>query len=152
MQENRAVRRAVFEVVLLSVVFLIAVALFCISVYFLASIEAGEKLQNRPRGLLLGWLTTITIGLVLGRTRQREEAVKLPGSLIVVRESLQAIMLLLFFSVLAYASYFLYTSRQLIVHRPWGILIGWFAFLMFIAFFAQTRAVIRNARRKKNTP
>ena len=28
-----------------------------------------------------------------------------------------------------------------------SILIGWFAFLVFIAFFAQTRAVIQNARR-----
>ena len=57
-------------------------------------------------------------------------------------------MLLLFFCVLAYGSYFLYTSRTLILQRPWGIMVGWFAFLMFIAFFAKTSAVIRSARRK----
>ena len=141
-------RRAVKEVVLLSVVFLIAIALFVMTVYFIAAIEVGHELQKRPRGLLLGWLTTITIGLVLGRTRQQEDAALLPQSLIVVRESLQAAMLLLFFSVLAYGSYFLYTSRELILQRPWGLLIGWFAFLIFIAFFAKTRSIIRSTRRK----
>ena len=141
-----AMRRAVREIVLLSVVFLIAIALFLVTIYFIAAKEAGHELQKRPWGLLLGWLTTITIGLVLGRTRQREGAVLPPKSFIVVRELLQAIMLLLFFSVLSYGSYFVYTSRALTVQRPWGLLIGWFAFLMFIAFFAKTRAVIRSAR------
>ena len=142
-----ALRRAVVETLLLSVVFLIALGLFFGTVYFIASREAGHELQNRPWGLLLGWLTTITIGFVLGKTRQREETTLLPQSLVIVRELLQAIMLLLFFSMLAYGSYFVYTSRALIVQRPWGLLIGWFAFLMFVAFFARTRAVIRAARR-----
>ncbi len=143
-----ALRRAIKEVVLLSVVFLIALALFIMSIYFIATKEAGHELQNRPWGLFLGWLTTITIGLILGRTRQQEDAALLPQSLIVVRESLQAVMLLLFFSVLAYGSYFFYTSRKLILQRPWGLLIGWFAFLIFIVFFAKTRSIIRIARRK----
>lgn len=143
-----ALRRAIKEVVLLSGVFLIALALFIMSIYFIATKEAGHELQNRPWGLFLGWLTTITIGLILGRTRQQEDAALLPQSLIVVRESLQAVMLLLFFSVLAYGSYFFYTSRKLILQRPWGLLIGWFAFLIFIVFFAKTRSIIRIARRK----
>ena len=143
-----ALKRAIKEVVLLSVVFLIALALFIMSIYFIATKEAGHELQNRPWGLFLGWLTTITIGLILGRTRQQEDAALLPQSLIVVRESLQAVMLLLFFSVLAYGSYFFYTSRKLILQRPWGLLIGWFAFLIFIVFFAKTRSIIRIARRK----
>ena len=154
MQNNRdtdyqsAVGRAVREVILLSILFLVALFLFGVSVYYIASIEAGQGLQNRPRGLLIGWLATITIGLVLGRTRRQEDAALLPQSLVIVRESLQAVMLLLFFSVLCYASHFLYTSRRLILQRPWAMLIGWFAFLVFIAFFAKTRAAIRSARRK----
>ena len=143
-----AVRRAVTETLLLSVVFLIALALFFTTIYFIAAKEAGHELQKRPRGLLLGWLTTIAIGLILGKTRQKEGAAPLPKPLVVIRESLQATMLLLFFGVLSYGSYFIYTSRALTVQRPWGILVGWFAFLMFIAFFARTRSVIRFARRK----
>ena len=140
-------RQAVKETVLLSVVFLIVLVLFFWTVYFIAAKEVDYELQNRPRGLVLGWLTAITIGLILGKTRQ-EEGVSLPKSLLVVRESLQAIMLLLFFGVLCYASYFVYTSRILLIQRPWGILIGWFAFLIFIAFFVKTKSVIRLARRK----
>ena len=141
-------RRAVKEVVFLSVVFFIALALFFGTFYFIAAREADHELQNRPWGLFLGWLTTMTVGLILGHTRREEEGVPLPKSLVVVRELLQAIMLLLFFAVLAYGSYFVYTSRALIVQRPWGILIGWFAFLMFTAFFVKTSAVIRIARRR----
>ena len=154
MQENKdtdyqsAVGRAVREVILLSVLFLVALFLFGVSVHFIASVEAGEGLQNRPRGLLIGWLATLTIGLVVSRTRGGEDVALLPRSLLVIRESLLALMLLLFFGVLCYASHFLYTSRRLILQRPWAILIGWFAFLAFIAFFARTRAVIRAARRK----
>ena len=142
-----AVRRAVKETILLCLVFLVAIALFATTIHFIAAKEAGNELQKRPRGLLLGWLTTITIGLLLGKTRQREEGVELPKSLVVVRESLQAIMLLLFFGALAYASHFIYTSRALTLQRPWGLLVGWFAFLIFIAFFARTRSVIRAVRR-----
>ena len=143
-----AVKRAVTEMVLLLVVFLIGLFLFMTTWHFIAAKEADQELQKRPKGLILGWLTTITIGLILGRTRRQEDAVQLPKSLIVVRETLQAIMLLLFFCVLAYGSYFLYTSRTLILQRPWGIMVGWFAFLIFIAFFAKTSAVIRSAWRK----
>ena len=143
-----ALRRAVKETILLSVVFLIALALFFTTIHFIAAKEAGHELQKRPRGLLLGWLTTITIGLILGKTQQKEEAVPLSKSLAIVRESLQALMLLLFLGVLSYGSYFVYTSRELIVQRPWGILIGWFAFLTFITFFVRTRSVIRFVRRK----
>lgn len=143
-----ALRRAVKEVILMSVVFLIALSLFVGTLYYIAAREADHDLQNRPRGLLLGWLTTITVGLILGHTRRNEEGVQLPKSLVVVRELLQAMMLLLFFAVLAYGSYFVYTSRALIVQRPWSILIGWFAFLMFTAFFVKTSAIIRFVRHK----
>ena len=142
-----AVRRAVTETVLLSIVFLIALFLFFTSWNFIAAKEADQELQKRPKGIIIGWLATITIGLVLGRARQVEGR-SLPKSLVVIRESLQAVMLLLFFCVLAYGSYFLYTSRTLILQRPWAIMVGWFAFLMFIAFFAKTSAVIRSAQRK----
>lgn len=140
-------RRAVKETLLLSIVFLIALALFFATIHFIGSREAGQELPNRPRGLLFGWLTTITVGLILGKTRQ-EEGISLPKPLVVVRESLRALMLLLFFGVLSYGSYLVYTSRALIVHRPWSLLIGWFAFLIFIAFFAKTRHLIRCARRE----
>ena len=140
-------RRAVRETFLLCVVFLIALTLFFVTLHFIAAKEADHELEKRPRGLLLGWLTTITIGLLLGRARQ-ERAVSLPKSLVVIRESLQAAMLLLFFAFLSYGSYFVYTSRALIVHRPWGLLIGWFAFLVFIVFFVKTRHLICSVRRK----
>ncbi len=143
-----ALRRAVKEVILLSVVFVIALALFVGTLHFIAAREADHDLHNRPWGLLLGWLTTITVGLILGHTRRQEEGAPLPKSLVVVRELLQAVMLLLFFAVLAYGSYFVYTSRALIVQRPWSILIGWFAFLMFTAFFVKTSAIIRFIRHK----
>ena len=141
-------RRAVKEVIFMSVVFLIALALFVGTLYYIAAREANHDLHNRPRGLLLGWLTTITIGLIMGHTRRNEEGDQLPRSLVVVRELLQAMMLLLFFAVLAYGSYFVYTSRALIVQRPWSILIGWFAFLMFTAFFVKTSAIIRFVRHR----
>ena len=141
-------RRAVKETILLGIVFLIALALFIGTLYFIASREAGETLQNRPRGLLLGWLTTLTIGLILGKTRHTEND-RTPKPLIVARHALQAVMLLFFFIVLAYASYFFYTTRGLVLQRPWGLLIGWFAFLVFIALFARTRHIIRLARRKQ---
>ena len=143
-----ALRRAVKEVIFLFVVFVIALALFVGTLHYIAAREADHDLHNRPRGLLLGWLTTMTVGLILGHTRREEEGGSLPKSLVVVRELLQAIMLLLFFAVLAYGSYFVYTSRALIVQRPWGILIGWFAFLMLTAFFVKTSAVIRFVRQK----
>lgn len=147
-RDNLTMRRWIKELVLLSVVFLIALALFFATLYFIASKEANHELQNRPWGLLLGWLTTIATGLLLGKSQRKEEEVSPPKSIVIVRESLQGLMLLLFFGVLAYASYFVYTSRQLIVHRPWGLLIGWFAFLIFVAFFAKTRSLIQSARRK----
>ena len=137
------------ETVLLCVVFLIALVLFFITMHFIASREAGSELQNRPWGLLLGWLTTITIGLILGKTRQTEDGISLPKSLIVVQGSIQAAMLLLFFGMLAYGSYRLYTARELVLQRPWGLLIGWFAFLVFIAFFAKTKKLIRFATRRE---
>ena len=145
--DRLAVRRAVKETILLCLVFLVAVFLFVTTVYFVATREAALELQNRPRGLILGWLTTIAIGLVLGKTRQHDAA-ELPKALIVVRQSLQALMLLLFGGVLAYTAYFLYTARGLALQRPWSLLVGWFAFLVFIAFFARTRSVIRAARRE----
>ena len=140
-------RRTVKETLLLSGVFLIALVLFFYTVYFIATKEVEQELQNRSRALLFGWLTTMILGLILGKTRQ-EEAVSLPRSLIVVRESIQAAMLLLFFGVLCYGSYYLFTVRALILQRPWGIMVGWFAFLMFLAFFAKTRQLVRIARRK----
>ena len=145
---NLALRRAVKETVVLSVVFLITLFLFFTTVHFIATKEATYELKDRPWGLALGWLTAITIGLTVGKTRQ-EEREHLPKSLVIVREAFQAIMLLLFFGVLCYASYFLYTSRALILQRPWGILIGWFAFLMFTACFAKTQHLVRCARRKE---
>ncbi len=147
--DKLAHRRAVKETVLLCVVFLIALILFFVTLHFIAAKETDHELEKRPRGLLLGWLTTITIGLILGKTRQNE-ADSLPKSLIIVRGSLQVMMLFLFFGILSYASYFVYTSRALIVHRPWGLLIGWFAFLVFIAFFAKTRQIVRSAKRKES--
>lgn len=141
-------KRAVKEVIFLSVVFVSALALFVGTLHFIAAREADHDLHKRPWGLLLGWLTTMTVGIILGHTRRDEEMGTLPKSLVVVRELLQAVMLLLFFAVLAYGSYFVYTSRALIVQRPWGILIGWFAFLMFTAFFVKTSAVIRFVRHK----
>ena len=141
-------RRAVKEVILLAAVFFIALALFFGTLHFIAAREVDHELHNRPWGLMLGWLTTMIVGLIVGHTRREEEGVSLPKSLVIIRELLQAVMLLLFFVVLAYGSYFVYTSRGLIVQRPWGILIGWFAFLMFTAFFVKTSVVIRIARRK----
>ena len=140
-------RRAVGELVLLSVVFLIALALFGVSVYYFASREAGEALQNRPRGMFIGWLAIIAIGLILGRTRQ-ETGVSLPKSLLVIREALQAVLLLMFFGVLAGSSYILYTARGLALQRPWSLLIAWFAFLVFIGFSAKIRYLVRLAHRK----
>ncbi len=141
-------RRAVKEVVLLSVVFFIALALFLATLHFIAAKEVDHELQNRPWGLMLGWLTTMAVGLIVGHTRREESGVQPPKALVVVRELVQALMLLLFFAVLAYGSYFVYTSRALVVQRPWGILIGWFAFLMFTAFFVKTSAVIQIVRRR----
>ena len=141
-------RRAVKETLLLALVVLFAIALFIGTIYFIAGIETEHALQNRRWGLLLGWLTTVTVGLILGRTRQKEKGVLLPKSIIVIQESLQAVMLLLAFSVLCYGSYIVYTSRALIVHRPWALLIGWFAFLVSIAFFVKARHLVRFARRK----
>ncbi len=146
---NSALRRAVKETVLLGVIFLIALFLFFTTVHIITTRETEQELQNRPWGLFLGWLTTITVGLALGRTRRREEGILLPKSILVIQESLQVIMLLLFFGMLSYASYWVYTARALIVHRPWGILIGWFAFLVFVAFFVKTRHLVRFARRKQ---
>ena len=114
-----ALRQAVKETLLLALVVLLAIALFIGTIYFIADIETEHELQNRRWGLLLGWLTTITVGLLLGRTQQKEEGVLLPKSIIVIQESLQVFMLLLSFSVLCYGSYIVYTSRALIVHRPW---------------------------------
>ena len=143
-----ALRQAVKETLLLALVVLLAIALFIGTIYFIADIETEHELQNRRWGLLLGWLTTITVGLLLGRTQQKEEGVLLPKSIIVIQESLQVFMLLLSFSVLCYGSYIVYTSRALIVHRPWALLIGWFAFLVSIAFFVKARHLVRFARRK----
>ena len=143
-----ALRRAVKETLLLTLIVLLAIALFIGTIYFIAGIEAEHELQNRRWGLLLGWLTTVTVGLVLGRTRRREEGVLLPKSIIVIQESLQIVLLLLAFGVLCYGSYVVYTARALIVHRPWALLIGWFAFLISIAFFVKARHLIRFARRK----
>ncbi len=145
---NSAMRRAVKETILLGVIFLIALFLFFTAVHHIATIEKNHELENRPKGLILGWLATITIGLILGKTRQTE-GTALPKALVVVRESLQVIMLLLFFAMLSYASYWVYTTRALIVHRPWGLLIGWFAFLMFVTCFVRTRHLLRFARRKQ---
>ena len=148
-QYQLELRRAVKEVILLAVVFIIAIALFLYTLHFIANKEADQELQNRPWGLLLGWLTTIAIGLIIGHTRRAETEITLPKPLVVVRELLQAVMLLLFFGLLVYGSYYVYTSRALTVQRPWSLLIGWFAFLMFIAFFMKTSAVIRIARKKE---
>lgn len=145
---NSALKRAVKETVLLGVIFLIALFLFFTTVHFIATREAVHELKDRPRGLILGWLTAMTIGLVVGKTQQ-DERIQLPKALVVVRESLQVLMLLLFFGMLSYASYWVYTARALIVHRPWGLLIGWFAFLVFVAFFVKTRHLVRFARRKQ---
>ncbi|MDE0636611.1 MAG: hypothetical protein OXI43_12295 [Candidatus Poribacteria bacterium] len=95
----------------------------------------------------MGWLTAMAIGLVVGKTRQ-DEGIQIPKALVVVRESLQALMLLLFCGVLGYAAYFLYTVRGLALQRPWSLLIGWFAFLVFIAFLAKARHLVRSARRE----
>lgn len=144
---NFARRRAVRETVILGVVFLIALFLFFTTVHFIATREAAYELKDRPRGLILGWLTAMAIGLVVGKTRQ-DEGIQIPKALVVVRESLQALMLLLFCGVLGYAAYFLYTVRGLALQRPWSLLIGWFAFLVFIAFLAKARHLVRSARRE----
>ena len=143
-----ALRRSVKETILLAIVFLIALTLFFVTLHFIGAKEAGHELQQRPRGLIFAWLTTITIGLLLGKTRQGADGLQLPKPLIVVRESLQVLMLLLCFGVLAYASYYLYTTKGMALKRPWGILIGWFAFLMFLTCFAKTRGLLRFARQK----
>ncbi len=141
-------KRAVKETLLLALVVLLAIALFIGTIHFIVNIESEHELQNRRWGFLLGWLTTVTVGLILGRTRQKEEGVLLPKSIIVIQESLQVVMLLLALSVLCYGSYLVYTSRALIVHRPWALLIGWFAFLVSIAFFVKARHLVRFARGK----
>jgi len=139
---NSARQRAVRETVILGVVFLIALFLFFTTVHFIATREAAYELKDRPRGLILGWLTALTIGLVVGKTRH-EEGIELPKSLIVVRHSLQALMLLLFSGVLGYAAYFLYTVRGLALQRPWSLLVGWFAFLVCIAGLGRIRQLVR---------
>lgn len=140
-------RRVLGETVMLVVVFLIALFLFLVTIHFIATREAAYELQNRPRGLILGWLTTIAIGLILGRTRQ-DNALVLPKSLIIVRGSLQALMLFLFSGVLAYAAYFLYTVRGLALQRPWSLLVGWFAFLVCIAGLGKIRQLVGAVRRE----
>ena len=144
---NFARRRAVRETVILGVVFLIALFLFFTTVHFIATREAAYELKDRPRGLILGWLTALAIGLVVGKTRQNE-GIELPKSLVVVRQSLQALMLLLFSGVLGYAAYFLYTVRGLALQRPWSLLVGWFAFLVCIAGLGKIRQLIGAVRRK----
>ncbi len=99
--DNFARRRAVRETVILGMVFLIALFLFFTTVHFIATREAAYELKDRPRGLILGWLTAIAIGLILGRTRQDADAV-LPKSLMIIRGPLQAMLLLLFSGVLCY--------------------------------------------------
>ena len=138
-------RRVFGETVLLVVVFLVAVFLFIVTIHFIATREAAYELQNRPRGLIMGWLTAIAIGLILGRTRQDADAV-MPTSLMIVRGSLQALMLFLFAGVLGYAAYFLYTVRGLALQRPWSLLVGWFAFLVCIAGLGKIRQLVRSAR------
>ena len=146
--DKLARRRAAGELILLSVVFLIALALFGVSLYYFASREAGEALQNRPRGLFIGWLAVIAIGLIVGKTRQEAVSGSLPKTILVIREALQAIMLLMFFGVLAGSSYILYTSRGLALQRPWALLIGWFAVLVLIGFSAKIRYLVRLTRQK----
>ena len=141
-------RRAVGELILLSLVFLIAIALFGVSMYFFASREAGEALQNRPRGLFLGWLTIVTIGLIVGKTRQETVSSSQPKALLVIRETLQAVLLLMFFGVLVGSAYILYTARGLALQRPWALLIAWFAILVFIGGCAKLRQILRLAREK----
>ena len=143
--DTSADRRAVTETVVLVVVFLIAVFLFIVTVHFIATREAAYELQNRPRGLIMGWLTAIAIGLMLGRTRQAADTV-LPKSLMMIRGSIQALMLLLFAGVLGYASYFLYTVRGLALQRPWSLLVGWFAFLVCLAGLGKIRQLVRALR------
>lgn len=145
--DNFAHRRAVRETVILGVVFLIALFLFFTTVHFIATREAAYELKDRPRGLILGWLTALAIGLVVGKTRQ-DERTQLPKALVVVRESLQALMLLLFAGVLGYASYFLYTVRGLALQRPWSLLVGWFAFLVCIAGLGKIRQLVGAVRRE----
>ena len=139
-------RRTIGELVLLSVVFLIAVALFGVSVYFFASREAGEALQNRPRGMFIGWLAIIAIGLLLGRARQLGYSPT--KNMILLREALQSVMLFMFVGVLAGSSYVLYTARGLVLQRPWGLLVAWFAILVFIGGCAKLRQIVRLARQK----
>ena len=145
--EKQAHRRVVGETVLLVVVFLIALFLFLVTIHFIATREAAYELQNRPRGLILGWLTTIAIGLILGKTRQDTDMV-LPKGLIVVRGSLQALMLFLFAGVLGYAAYFLYTVRGLALQRPWSLLVGWFAVLVCIVGFGKIRQIAGAVRQE----
>ena len=141
-------RRVLGETVMLVVVFLIALFLFFVTIHFIATREAAYELQNRPRGLIMGWLTTIAIGLILGKIRQDDTGV-LPKGLIVVRGSLQALMLFLFSGVLAYAAYFLYTVRGLALQRPWSLLVGWFAFLICIAGLGKIRQLVEAVRQSK---
>ena len=145
--DNFAHRRAVRETVLLGVVFLIALFLFFTTIHFIATREAAYELKDRPRGLILGWLTAMTIGLVVGKTRQDADSV-LPKSLRIVRGSLQAMMLFLFAGVLGYASYFLYTVRGLALQRPWSLLVSWFAFLVCIAGLGKIRQLVGAMRRE----
>ena len=152
MQDNNnriVLRRVVRETILLAIVFLIALALFIGTIYFIATREAAHELQNRPTGLLLGWLTTLTLGLVLGKTRQ-DEVETLPIPLLIVQKTLQAVILLFFCGVLAYAAYFLHITRGLALQRPWALLIGWFAFIMFIACVVKIRSIVHTANRNKD--
>ena len=108
---NAALRRAVKETVLLGVIFLIALFLFFTTVHFIATREAAYELKDRPRGLILGGLTAIAIGLILGKTRQATDTMLPKSLMIIIRGSLQAMLLLLFSGVLCYTAYFLYTVR-----------------------------------------
>jgi hypothetical protein len=96
---------------------------------------------------MLGWLTLITLSLLLGRA-SRDQGVDLPKNIILVREILQAFMLFLSFLLLSYASYSVHQARTFIARRPLRLLIGWFTLITLIAFFVKGSKTIRRLRKK----
>ena len=145
--EEAARRRATKELILWFALLLLFLALFSGTIYFIAFREAVFKIQNRPRGLMLGWLTLITLSLFLSRASRRQEA-DLPKNIVLVREILQAFMLFFSFLLLSYASYSVHQARASIARRPLRLLIGWFALITLIAFFVKGSETIRRLRKK----
>jgi len=140
-------RLVIKELILWSALFIVFIIFLIGNIYCMSLIEAGQELQERPRGTLLGWLMLITLGFLLKRS-SRGYSESLPRSIIIMRETLQAIMLFLFFVVLSCGTYIIHHSRPFVARKPLMILVGWFALITFVTFFIKSSEVIRDIRKK----